>query len=75
MIERRDFLTLASAITLQALFRSEATADTASHPPVRRILLVHGRDQQGIDPVKREIFTISSTPCGVLETSFRTLPP
>jgi hypothetical protein len=35
---------------LQALSRSQATAQAASHPPVRRILLIHGRDQQGIDP-------------------------
>jgi hypothetical protein len=50
MMERRNFLSLASAITFQTLFRTQATADTGSHPPVRRILFVHGRDQQGIDP-------------------------
>ena len=50
MMERRNFLSLASVFTFQALFRTQATADTGSHPPVRRILFVHGRDQQGIDP-------------------------
>lgn len=50
MIDRRDFLSLASAISLQPFFPSLAAADTGSRAPVRRIVFVHGRDQQGIDP-------------------------
>jgi hypothetical protein len=50
MIDRRHFLSLTSAISLQSFFPSRAVADAGSRAPVRRILLVHGRDQQGIDP-------------------------
>jgi pimeloyl-ACP methyl ester carboxylesterase len=50
MINRRSFLSIASAIGLQSIFRRSAAA--APRAPVLRIMFVHGRDQQGINPVK-----------------------
>jgi hypothetical protein len=51
-MKRRNFLQLASSIGLQGLVSSKVFAEQASHQPVRRILFVHGRDQQGIDPAE-----------------------
>ena len=51
MINRRSFLSIASAIGLQSISRRSAAADASSRAPVRRIMFVHGRDQQGINPV------------------------
>lgn len=49
MLDRRNFLALASAASLNPFLTSSAGADPGSGAPVRRIMLVHGRDQQGID--------------------------
>jgi len=49
MIERRKFLTLASGTVLLSMMDTGSRAD-GPHPPVRRLLFVHGRDQQGSDP-------------------------
>jgi hypothetical protein len=50
MIERRKLLALGSTAALFGMLPSRLRADVASHPPIKRVLLVHGRDQQGIDP-------------------------
>jgi hypothetical protein len=50
MIDRRRFLSLASAFSLHPLLRSPAAAAIVSHAPVWRIMFVHGREQQGINP-------------------------
>jgi hypothetical protein len=50
MINRRHFLSVASAIGLQSIPRPSAAADAGTRAPVRRIMFVHGRDQQGINP-------------------------
>jgi hypothetical protein len=50
MMDRRSFLALASAASLQPFLSCPAGADTGPGGPVRRIMFVHGRDQQDIDP-------------------------
>jgi hypothetical protein len=50
MIGRRQFLTLASAGALTGAATSLSRAQSAAQAPVRRLLFVHGRDQQGMDP-------------------------
>src|ERR1700675_376021 len=49
MIERRKFLALTSAGALAGTMSPFAVRAAASSP-VKRLVLIHGRDQQGIDP-------------------------
>jgi hypothetical protein len=50
MIGRRQFLTLASVGALTSIASPPSRAQPAPRSPVRRLVFVHGRDQQGMDP-------------------------
>jgi hypothetical protein len=50
MIGRRQFLSLASAGALAPFAATVSRAQPAAQTPVRHLIFVHGRDQQGLDP-------------------------
>jgi hypothetical protein len=50
MIERRQFLFLASGSAFAPFAAAVSRAQAPAQTPVRRLIFVHGRDQQGMDP-------------------------
>ncbi len=51
MVGRRQFLSLVSASALAPFAAAVSRAQRPASTPVRRLIFVHGRDQQGMDPV------------------------
>jgi hypothetical protein len=74
MIERRQFLMLASASALTGVATSLPLAQPAVQVPVRRLIFVHGRDQQGMDPAVLKSRWFTALQRGA-DSARRQLPP
>jgi hypothetical protein len=65
MIGRRHFLSLASASALAPFAAAVSRAQAPAKMPVRRLIFVHGRDQQGMDPAVLKSLWLAALQRGV----------